>query len=375
VKNKPNITLIKDSHRGHPVIALRFDYNQELISRIKKIRGATWSQSKKYWYFQKTSFNLKKIYEALTSVSYLDYSALNSNNNTSGNKPKREVISKPEIKVPSAYIDLLEQKRYSESTRASYVYYFRDFLQYFKGRETESIAVSDINAYILELIREKKISGSQQNQRINAIKFYYEKVLGKEKSYYDIKRPKKDKRLPDVLSKEEIYEMIKITENIKHKALIALMYSCGLRRSEVINLRIHDIDSKRMLIKIRGAKGRKDRYVQLAQTTLNILREYYKTEWTKVYIFEGQKKQQYSETSIVNVVKKAARKAGIRKRVYPHILRHSFATHHLEQGTDLRYIQEWLGHNSSKTTEIYTHVSKKNFHEFRNPIDDLENKN
>lgn len=232
-----------------------------------------------------------------------------------------------------------------------------------------------ILCYWLELIQKNQISSSQQNQRINAIKFYYEKVLGREKEYYKLDRPRKEKKLPNVLSKEEVGMMIKITGNIKHKCLIALIYSCGIRRSEAINMKLEDIDSKRMLIKIRGAKGKKDRYVQLSPVILNLLREYYKKEQPKKWLFEGFNDKQYSETSIFNVIGNAAKRAGIKKRVYPHILRHSFATHHLEQGTDLRYIQEWLGHESSRTTEIYTHVSKSNFINFRNPIEDIMNDN
>jgi site-specific recombinase XerD len=223
----------------------------------------------------------------------------------------------------------------------------------------------------LEIIEKKQISISQQNQRINAIKFYYEKVLEQEKEFYQIDRPRKERQLPDVLSKEEISLMLKNTQNIKHRCLIAIIYSCGLRRSEVINVKLVDIDSNRMLIKIRGAKGKKDRYVQLTKNILPILREYYKRDKPEIWLFEGSYEKQYSAISIYKVVKRAAVKAGIRKRVYPHILRHSFATHHLEQGTDLRYIQEWLGHDSSKTTEIYTHVSQTNFLNIKNPIDDI----
>lgn len=145
-----------------------------------------------------------------------------------------------------------------------------------------------------------------------------------------------------------------------------------MRRSELVNIKLSDIDSKRMLIKIRGAKGKKDRYVQLAESVLLLLREYYKKEKPSHFLFEGLDGTEYSTASVTNVVKNAAKRAGIKKRVYPHILRHSFATHHLEQGTDLRYIQEWLGHSSSKTTEIYTHVSETQYAKFKNPIDDME---
>ncbi len=233
------------------------------------------------------------------------------------------------------------------------------------------ITREEINAYILRLIKERNISASQQNQRINAIKFYYEKVLGRKSEYYDIGRPRKERKLPDVLSKEEIRQMIDATENIKHKFLIALIYSCGLRRSEARQMKPGDIDIQRMLIKVRDAKGRKDRYVQLAKNTLDYYRRYREKYPVKEWFFEGRGGNQYSVESIYNVVKDKALAAGIKKRVYPHILRHSFATHCLEQGIDLRYIQEWLGHESSKTTEIYTHVSKLNFDKFINPLDDL----
>ena len=268
-------------------------------------------------------------------------------------------------------MNILTIKRYSENTIKIYVNYFKDFIEYFSEKKLEEITPHEINNYILDLIKRKSISSSQQNQRINAIKFYYEKVLRRETEYYHIERPRQEKKLPDILSKEEVGSMLKVTSNLKHKTIIAIIYSCGLRRSETINIKIVDIDSKRMLVKIRGAKGKKDRYVQLTQNILPLLREYYQKEKPITWIFEGKNGVQYSEMSIYKVVKKAAKDAKINKRVYPHILRHSFATHHLEQGTDLRFIQEWLGHESSKTTEIYTHVSKNSFHKFKNPIDDI----
>ena len=191
------------------------------------------------------------------------------------------------------------------------------------------------------------------------------------KNHYDLLRPRKESTLPDVLSREEIGKMLHQTNNLKHKCILAIIYSCGLRRSELLSMQIADIDSTRMLVKIRSGKGRKDRYVQLALSSLELLRMYYSEYQPRVWLFEGKPGSPYSAESVVNVVKKAASRAGIKKRVTPHVLRHSFATHHLEQGTDLRYIQEFLGHKSSKTTERYTHVSKTNFSSFRNPIDGL----
>jgi site-specific recombinase XerD len=269
------------------------------------------------------------------------------------------------------YKELLIQKRYSYNTQKIYCNYFKDFVLYFEDKNLEKVSMEQINSYLLGLIKTKNISISQQNQRINAIKFYYEKVLGKTKQYYEIHRPNRDKKLPKVLSKNEVKEILNSCNNIKHRCILMLIYSAGLRRSELINLKLADIDSERMVININGAKGKKDRISLLSENALHLLRQYYKEYKPKKCLFEGAKGGKYSPTSISNVLKNAAQKARIHKTVTPHMLRHSFATHLLEQGTDLRYIQELLGHNSSKTTEIYTHVSKKAIDKIRNPVDDF----
>jgi len=249
--------------------------------------------------------------------------------------------------------------------------YFNDFLLNFKDNIIENISTEQINKYVLDLIKSKNISSSQQNQRINAIKFYYEKVLGKEKQYYKIFRPKKEHKLPQVLSKEEVEAIISKITNIKHKMIIFLLYSGGLRRSEVLELEISDIHSDRGVIRVNGAKGKKDRYTLLSNVLLEQLRKYYRQYRPKKYLFEGQKGGKYSAESVSKILKQAGKKAGINRAVTPHMLRHSFATHLLEQGTDLRYIHELLGHSSTKTTEIYTHVASKNFKNIKNPIDEI----
>lgn len=269
------------------------------------------------------------------------------------------------------YRKLLIQKRYSDNTIKTYCNYFKDFCVFFENSKLENISTTQINTYILTLIQQKNISTSQQNQRINAIKFYFEKVLGREKQYYELHRPRKENKLPKVLSKNEVKTIFASTDNIKHKCILMLIYSAGLRRSELLNLKPADIDSERMLIHILGAKGNKDRNSLLSDNLLKLLREYYRKYRPLEYLFEGQDGGKYSPTSVANILKKASFKAGIRKNVTPHMLRHSFATHLLEQGTDLRYIQELLGHESSKTTEIYTHVSKKAIDKIKNPVDDF----
>lgn len=366
------ITLSYAEHREMKVVCFGFERDDELMALLRNAVTITWSATMGCWYCAAEGFDLHRFFGLCRGKAWIDYSALKQDH--PGQNDKKKTISDEisvKVNLPAGYLELLEQKRYSMNTQKIYTSYMRDFVTFFKAQELESITKEQINNYILGLIRGKGISTSQQNQRINAIKFYYEKVLGRDKEEYPIERSRKERKLPDVLSKDEIKAMISATENLKHKSLIAIIYSCGLRRSEAINLKLEDIDSQRMMIKIKGAKGKKDRYAQLSVGVLSLLRSYYKKEKPTDWLFEGQKGQQYSATSIINDIKNAARKAGIKKRVYPHILRHSFATHHLEQGTDLRYIQEWLGHESSKTTEIYTHVSKTDFHKFKNPIDDL----
>lgn len=271
--------------------------------------------------------------------------------------------------LPPGYLELLQRKRYSHSTVATYTNYFLAYMEYFKKENLNSITHAQINTYILELIRYKNISISQQNQRINAIKFYYEKVLGRKREYIRISRPRKESKLPTILTIEEIEKLFEVTKNQKHKCILMTIYSGGLRRSELINLRVEDIDSQRMLIKICGAKGKKDRYTLLSERLLSELRKYYIRYRPQHLLFEGQGGGHYSATSIERIFRLAVSKAHIRKYVTPHSLRHSFATHLLEQGTNLRYIQELLGHASTKTTQVYTHVASNALMKIRNPLD------
>ncbi len=207
---------------------------------------------------------------------------------------------------------------------------------------------------------------------INSIKFYYERVFGGKRKIYLIERPRKENILPEVLSEEEVAAILKTITNIKHKALIMTIYSGGLRISELINLKVKDIDSDRMQIRIQQSKGKKDRYTLLGTKTLLILRQYFAEYHPKVWLFEGENGGQYTDSSIYQIFKKSLIKANITKKVSIHSLRHSFATHLLENGTDLRYIQSLLGHSSSKTTEIYTHITTKGFDQIKNPLDKLE---
>ena len=247
---------------------------------------------------------------------------------------------------------------------------FEKFINHYKQLRINDISENEVRAYIRYLIREGK-SNSFLNQMINSIKFYYEVVLDLPNLFYRIERPRKEHKLPKVISKEEVMLMISKTDNLKHKCILGLLYSAGLRRSELINLKLSNIDSKRMIINIERAKGNKERITILSPSVLVILRNYYKIWKPREYLFEGPYFKKFTGSSVVKIVRNAANRAGIKKRVTPHMLRHSFATHLLEAGTDLRYIQVLLGHNSTRTTEIYTQVATNNIQLIKSPIESL----
>jgi site-specific recombinase XerD len=245
-------------------------------------------------------------------------------------------------------------------------------LIYYKDVLPSAITERQIKEYLLYLIQEKGVSVSTQNQVINAIKAYYEKVAKQDRKTYYITRPKKPNQLPNVLSEQEVISILNAVKNVKHKAILMLVYSAGLRLGEVVNLQIKDVDSDRMQLFVKAGKGKKDRYTLLSQKALLVLRAYYKQYQPTLWLFEGQDGGQYSKRSVQNVFKHAVEKANITKRPTLHTLRHSFATHLLEKGVSLRYIQQLLGHASSKTTEIYTHITKVGMDKIDSPLDGLD---
>lgn len=363
------IKILPGNFKGDEVVKFFFSYNQKIIHVIKKVPGIRWNKKERFWYLSKENFDPIHFLKLLSPYAKVEYSALlSAYSGFNRNISKQENLR---IELPEGYLEKLERKRYSTSTIKTYSCYLRDFIKEFKDKELTSISPEEINAYILKLIKRKRISSSQQNQRINAIKFYYEKVLGLEKQYYALERPKKCRTLPKIVSEEEIIRIIEAASNIKHKAIIATLYSAGLRRSELIDLRKQDISFDRRLISIRGAKGKKDRTSMLSETLFVMLIKYLEEYKPNYWLFEGPSRRQYSATSIAKVIARASTDAGLIIRVTPHMLRHSFATHLLEHGTDIRYIQEILGHDSSKTTEIYTHVSKKSLGKIKSPLDTI----
>lgn len=370
---RPYITLKKGIHKDQRVICIVFDYHVQTINDLRKKTHAKWSRTMGCWYFTENDFDLNTFFNTFKELAFIDYSDLKVRPQPVIHKAlKRDYSYRKSTELPKGYLELLKQKRYSESTIKTYLAYFKDYIHYFSERQLAEILVDEINEYIMLLISSEKITGSEQNQRINAIKFYYEKVLGMEKLYCNIERPRKTNQLPKVLSKTEVSQILNNCVNLKHRCILSLIYSAGLRRSELIQLKINDILSDRLQVRVENAKGNKDRYSLLSKKLLNELRTYFKEYRPQYWLFEGNVAgKQYSPTSIAKILEHACHKAGIKRRVTPHMLRHSFATHLLEQGVDLRYIQELLGHSSTKTTEIYTHVSNKNIGMIKNPLDDF----
>lgn len=375
--NLLNITLRHIIIDNKQMIGISFKNNPTIDTIVKAMVGMNWSEEYNMYYLLNNEENLTRIFEIFKGIAWVNckYFFKDKLINTNIPEPNYSTIknkkSKYKRKCPGVYIDKLQVLRYSKNTVITYVNMFEEFINYFLDIDLLSINEIDIKAYLKYLV-ERKVSISYQNQSINAIKFYYEIVLGLPNRYYHIDRPRKENKLPLVLSVQEVQRLLMTITNLKHRAILTTIYSAGLRISELLELKISDIQSDRKLILVRNSKGNKDRTTLLGNSTLKILRVYYKQYKPQEYLFEGINRGKYTATSAQKVLKKALFKAGITKPATLHTLRHSFATHLLEQGTNLRYIQVLLGHESPKTTEIYTRVSTIGMKDIINPLDMLD---
>ncbi|PKB15195.1 site-specific integrase [Flavobacterium sp. 5] len=338
-------------HDNKERIAVYFEKNIQLIERIKQFEDARWSQTLKAWHIPNTEENRIRF-----KIIPLSHSI-----------PSAEGIENIE-----KFKQWLRSKRYSENTLGTYSEALKSFLVFYREKPVAQITNEDVIIYNNEYIIKNNLSASYQNQIVNAIKLFFATVLETKIEIDKLHRPKRIKVLPNVLSKEEVKTLLNAHSNIKHKTMLSLIYSCGLRCGELLALQPVHIDSKRNIVLLKNSKGKKDRIAPLSPKILEMLRDYYTLYKPTVFLFEGrQKGVAYDARSLQNVLKSALQKAGITKPATLHWLRHSYATHLLESGTDLRYIQELLGHNSSKTTEIYTHVSTKSIQQIKSPFDDL----
>jgi site-specific recombinase XerD len=352
-------------------LKLIFDYNNAIMNVVKKIPYNSWDNEGKCWTIPFSEIFMKEIVDAAIAENYIY--TIEELSVVSDKKARISSVNNTEYRrCPEEFLLKMKELRYSDNTYRTYKNAFEEFINYYHQCEIESIDEQMIINYLRYLVIERKVSTSYQNQAINAIKYYFEKVKGGQRKFYFIDRPIKEKTLPNVLSSEEVAAMLKGIENVKHKAILMTTYSAGLRISEVINLKIKDIDSNRMQIRVEQAKGKKDRYTLLSTKLLDLLRIYFLEYKPKQFLFEGAKGEKYSTSSIYSILHDAVEKAGIKKKISVRTLRHSFATHLLENGVDLRYIQALLGHSSSKTTEIYTHITTKGFDQIKSPLDNLD---
>jgi integrase/recombinase XerD len=386
------------------VVFIRFPYNQAIISELRQLKIASWEKELKAWYIPGRYFKLGKIYHALSRHAFIDYQLLNKqlsvdsqsgkihsglsnlpesyeqNNKTSiQDEHHGNPFHKQKKHLDKYYNESLEQfkswlqhKRYSNSTIKLYIDGVKDFLLYVSPKKYDEIGNDDMVRFVNECVIKRGLSFSYQNLVISGTKLFFREIIKCQLVLVNFERPMRVKKLPNVLSKNEIREILDAPSNLKHRLMLSVIYACGLRRSELLHLHKTDIDSNRGLLIIKNAKGRKDRVVPISIKLIELLRIYYKQYKPKVWLFEGQEPgRQYSEQSLQSVLKQTLLKTRIRKPVTLHWLRHSYATHLLETGTDLRYIQELLGHKSSKTTEIYTHVSTQSLQKIKSPFDDL----
>ena len=354
-------------------VSLEIPYDRELIRCVRTLNGAMWHSGDRRWYVPVSDDIGRMItsaFEGVATVVFLNPDGTRVSSLEAGGFTALAASARTELENFRAW---LVTHRYPEATVRTYLSMMTHFLRFVAPKVAEECGSDDLQRMVGEYILPKGLSYSFQNQLISAVKKYYGEVLKREITAGEFGRPRVRHRLPNVLSKEEVKRILCAPVNEKHRVMLGLVYGCGLRRSEVIALKPGDIDRDRMLLSVRQAKGFKDRVVPLSQKLVALVDAYILHYRPKDFLFEGQRVgSRYSTTSVEKVFREACRVAGITKEITLHGLRHSYATHLLEAGTDLRYIQELLGHKSSKTTEIYTHVTEKSIQKIRTPFDDLD---
>lgn len=393
-----SVTLKVLLHRNSECIGIYFAKSMILEKIIRKQPGIKWSRTNSCWYMPLTEKGYQLLIHDLKDQAEVDNSLLRSylqkkqkiKATLPQEKPVEAKTKHTPVKAVSQttawqlseanliglekLVQHLQLKAYSASTIKTYRNEFMQLLQLLKDKPVQDLSPADIKRYLVFAMEKQGISENTAHSRLNALKFYFEQVLGREKFFWEVPRPKKHLQLPNILGEKELGRLFNSLDNLKHKAILFTAYSAGLRVSEVVNLQLKHIDSDRMQIFVANAKGKKDRYVGLSPVLLDILRQYLLQHKPrpKLYLFEGpQALTPYNARSAQRIFQLAKEKAGIKKEVSFHGLRHSFATHLLEKGIDIKYIKDLLGHFSIKTTERYLHVSNEKLVNIISPLDDL----
>jgi site-specific recombinase XerD len=358
--------------QGQDRIGIRpLGYDTTFPSMMKTVEGSRWTPDVKGWHIPYSPQSYKQLQEVF------GLGQIEIRKSPPSSSQKRAVGQKKDWVHLTYYQELvkleerLRIKRYSYNTVKTYTHFFAQFLAYYSDQHPKDITKPAIETFLLRFSEERKWSESTQNQAVNAIKFYYEKVLGQARTFYEF-RPKRSKTLPNVFSEQEVEKLFSVVSNLKHQTILMLIYSAGLRIGECIKMRKADLDFDRNTVFVKSGKGKKDRVSVLSQKLKGQLNRYMKSYKPDYWLFEGQTGGQYSATSIQKIFRSAVNKAGINPFSTVHTLRHSFATHLLERGMDLRSIQALLGHSSTETTQIYTHITRKMQNKFVSPLDFLD---
>ncbi len=364
---KNRIRIERRIHKKNTVICLIFDSDMELISQIRQGSNARWSRTMNCWWIPDTPESI----EVLTEMGINDIMIGRDVNTAIGKQSKIHRNEQKDLLI--RFSNYMKERRYSPRTIEGYTECLRIFFDFLNWKDILEIDNQDVNDFNRNYILARKLSATYQSQFVSAIKLFFEKIPRKRLSVEQIERPRRGRPLPKVMSPKDVAQIIGCTANLKHRAMLSLLYSCGLRRNELLDMRITDIDSKRNVVNVRHAKGDKDRQVPLSPKILELLREYFKKYHPVTWLFEGEKPNTpYTGESLHRVFVAAKQRAGVGGRFTLHCLRHSYATHLMEAGVNLRYIQELLGHRHIKTTEIYLHVSSESMCKIQSPFDTLE---
>lgn len=368
-----------DEGEGRLIIKFLGRYDKNWIQELRSYRDIRYDSLSREWSLRWSQLTVDSLSDYFSSrginVNVRKYSVsplIKNIRDSAANEIRSREISEIANEGTENVLRHLKEKRYSIHTINSYLSHLKLFFKYCGDKDPAEISDKETGSFMHDFIVTNKYSASFQNQAISAIKIYYEINGGKEINSSGFERPRRSRSLPKVFSKEEVMQIFNATRNSKHKLILWLVYSCGLRRSEVINIRLTDLDTSRGTLHIREGKGNVDRMVPIAEKIWDKIRSYLKSYKPVEYLFEGQKGGRYSVESVYNVFKQSLRKAGINKEVGIHSLRHSYATHLHESGLDIRFIQELLGHKSTRTTEIYTHVSRRDLINIKSPIEDMD---
>ncbi|MFK7833736.1 MAG: tyrosine-type recombinase/integrase [Winogradskyella sp.] len=375
------ITLSHLFHKSTNQIAIGFTYSENTKRVVLAIEGVKWSKTKSTFYILYTKDSVNTLFNYFKDLGfYVDYSKL-SNRTKKKYQPVKKLksglsMAQMYAALPlnakeylKAYTGFLKGKRLSTSTIRSYGYFVLRFLDFHKPKSTETMTKKDLDHFFEVVLAGENFSISSHRQSVSALKYFISFLQLPEFNTESLTRPKKSKKLPVVLSREEVIALLQVTKNLKHRTIIGLLYSCGLRIGELLQLQISALDFDRNALRVHQSKGRKDRSVVMSEVLKPLMLNYLNTYKPERFVIEGRDGGPYSATGIRQFLKKSCGLAGIKKQVTPHVLRHSYATHLMENGVDLRHIQLLLGHAKPETTMIYTHVAHKDLMQIISPLD------